>query len=64
MTTVKESDLQATITIPAEEWRAHKEKVEVLCSLLNGLLGALSVNPMIRGMIPQDILRELETKTR
>lgn len=61
---IQESDLQATINIPAEEWRAHKEKVEVLCSLLNGLLGALSANPMIRGMIPQDVLRRIEEGTR
>lgn len=61
---IQESDLQATVTIPLEEWQAHKQKVEVLCSLLNGLLASLAANPMIRGMIPQDVLRDLEEKTR
>lgn len=64
MTAIQESDLQATITIPAEEWQAHKDKVEVLCDLLNGLLAALSVNPMIRAMIPADVLQKLEQNTR
>lgn len=46
--------------IPVEEWNAHRERVEAMVNLINGVIKGLSTNPLFKSMIPPDVLQQME----
>lgn len=49
----------ATITIPVAEWNAHRDRVESLVNLINGIINGLANNPMFMAMVPPDVLEHM-----
>lgn len=52
----------AELPVSPEEIRAHMQRVEELCRLIEGLFGALAHNPLFSAMIPPDLLAQLQNK--
>lgn len=48
--------------IPIEEWRAHKERVEAMINLLNGVFNGMATNPMLKSILPPDVLQQMAGK--
>lgn len=47
------------VLIPVEEFRVHMDKVNVCVGVLNGIMAALSQNPMFAGFLPPELKAQI-----
>jgi hypothetical protein len=50
---------QEVVTIPLDEWRIHRAKVELMVSVLAAVVGSLQATPF-GGMIPPDVAEQIQ----
>lgn len=50
---------EAVVIIPLAEWNAHRDRVESLINLINGIINGLANNPMFMAMVPPDVLEQM-----
>lgn len=42
---------EVNVSIPKTEWDAHVQRVESLCTLIDGVMGTLANNPMFAALL-------------
>lgn len=50
-----------TVQVPADEWVQHRKRVDLMTTLLGGILEAAAQHPIFSAMIPGELLTELRT---
>jgi len=53
--TLSEASPNLVASIPAAEMRAHMERVETLCNVVEMLVQSMASNPLMSAMIPPEI---------
>ena len=53
---------QYVIIVPKAEWDAHRERVEAMTNLINGVINGLASNPLFMSMVPPDVLAQMRGK--
>jgi hypothetical protein len=49
------SETGEVVLVPVEDFRRHMQQVSVCVGMLNGIMGALSQNPMFAGFLPAEL---------
>lgn len=47
------------VLIPVEEFRQHMDRTAACVGVLNGIMSALSQNPMFAGFLPPDLRKQI-----
>lgn len=57
--TMPQPDKDDFILIPLEDFKLHMERTAVCVGMLNGIMSALSQNPMFAGFLPADLREQI-----
>lgn len=52
------------IIVPVKDFEQHMAKVDVCVGVLNGIMSALSQNPMFAGFLPPDLKAQIAELSR
>lgn len=59
---ITEATTHVVAYIPIEEWNAHRDRVEALVNLINGVVNAMARNPALMAVLPPDVIQQMSGK--